>query len=122
MHPFRSIWFFAAAALIGLSAPAPVQAASWLEKGIYLSGPNYDGVDRSGLARHGPTVGDHMPYLRYITKKLADRSQIDDLTLASGDRAGPRIIGLGSERIHEIVVMRGIVMKQTELFGARFVG
>jgi hypothetical protein len=33
-----------AAALIGLSAGLPAQAASWLEKGIYLSGANYDGV------------------------------------------------------------------------------
>ena len=44
MRASRSIWFLTAAALIGLGAPAPAQAASWLEKGIYLSGPNYDGV------------------------------------------------------------------------------
>jgi hypothetical protein len=33
-----------AAVLIGLSALAPANAASWLDKGIYLTGPNYDGV------------------------------------------------------------------------------
>jgi hypothetical protein len=33
-----------AAILIGLIAFSPVQAASWLEKNFWLSGPNYDGV------------------------------------------------------------------------------
>ena len=33
-----------AAVLIGLGALAPAKAANWLEKNIYLSGPNYDGV------------------------------------------------------------------------------
>jgi len=33
----------AAAFLIAAGAPGAAQAASWIEKGIYLSGPNYDG-------------------------------------------------------------------------------
>jgi hypothetical protein len=33
-----------AAMLIGLLAWSPAQAASWLEKNFWLSGPNYDGV------------------------------------------------------------------------------
>jgi hypothetical protein len=38
------IRFLAALILIGLGTLAPAQAASWLEKNIYLTGPNYDGV------------------------------------------------------------------------------
>jgi hypothetical protein len=38
-------------------------------------------------------------------------SKIDDLTLARGDRAGTRVIRLGGEGIHEIVIVRGIVVK-----------
>ena len=34
----------AAAILLGLGGLAPVQAAGWLERNFYLSGPNYDGV------------------------------------------------------------------------------
>ncbi|MGH6684459.1 MAG: hypothetical protein ACRECA_11190 [Pseudolabrys sp.] len=30
--------------LIGFSGLAPARAANWLEKGIYLTGPNYDGA------------------------------------------------------------------------------
>jgi hypothetical protein len=43
VHCIRSL---AAALAIGvaISAPAPAQAAGWLEKNFYLSGPNYDGV------------------------------------------------------------------------------
>jgi hypothetical protein len=44
VHASRGIRPFAAAVLIGLSALAPAQAASWPEKSFYLSGPNYDGV------------------------------------------------------------------------------
>ena len=40
----RGIRFLAALILIGLGTLAPAQAASWLEKNIYLTGPNYDGV------------------------------------------------------------------------------
>ena len=32
------------AAVIGIAALAPAQAASWLEENFYLSGPNYDGL------------------------------------------------------------------------------
>jgi len=39
----RWISSLAAAALIGLAGLAPAQAAGWLEKNFYLSGPNYDG-------------------------------------------------------------------------------
>ena len=39
------------------------------------------------------------------------KSKIDDLTLARGDRAGTRVIRLGGEGIHEIVIVRGIVVK-----------
>jgi hypothetical protein len=38
------IRFLAVLILIGLGTLAPAQAASWLEKNIYLTGPNYDGV------------------------------------------------------------------------------
>jgi len=38
------IRFLAALILIGFGTLAPAQAASWLEKNIYLTGPNYDGV------------------------------------------------------------------------------
>ena len=30
--------------MLGLGALAPAQAANWLEKSIYLTGPRYDGV------------------------------------------------------------------------------
>ena len=36
--------FLAVAALIGLGTLAPAQAANWLQKSIYMSGANYDGV------------------------------------------------------------------------------
>ena len=35
---------FAAILAIALGASAPAQAANWLEKTIYMSGPRYDGV------------------------------------------------------------------------------
>ena len=40
----RGLRVLTAAILIGLGTLAPAQAASWLEKNIYLTGPNYDGV------------------------------------------------------------------------------
>jgi len=40
----RCIRSLAAALTIGLAISAPAQAAGWLEKNFYLSGPNYDGV------------------------------------------------------------------------------
>ncbi|MGH6663979.1 MAG: hypothetical protein ACREB2_03615 [Pseudolabrys sp.] len=45
MAGVRSILSLAAAGLLGqlLLAEAPAQAAGWLEKGIYLTGPNYEG-------------------------------------------------------------------------------
>ncbi len=42
----RCIRFLAVAVLValgGLGTLAPAQAANWLEKGIYMTGPNYDG-------------------------------------------------------------------------------
>ena len=44
VRAFRGIRFLAVLILIGLGTLAPAQAASWLEKNIYLTGPNYDGV------------------------------------------------------------------------------
>jgi len=44
MRASLSIRFLTAAVLIGLGALAPAQAASWLERNIYLTGPNYDGL------------------------------------------------------------------------------
>ena len=44
MRASRCVWLVAAAVLVGLDALAPAQAASWLERNIYLSGPNYDGL------------------------------------------------------------------------------
>jgi hypothetical protein len=38
------IGLLTAAVMIGFGAMAPAAAANWLEKGIYMSGPNYDGV------------------------------------------------------------------------------
>ena len=38
---WRSLAF---AALLGLIAVAPAGAANWLEKGIYMTGPRYDGM------------------------------------------------------------------------------
>jgi len=40
---FRCVRSLAVAASIAFAATAPAQAASWLEKGIYMSGANYDG-------------------------------------------------------------------------------
>ena len=40
----RCIRSLAAALAIGVALSAPAQAAGWLEKNFYLSGPNYDGV------------------------------------------------------------------------------
>jgi hypothetical protein len=39
-----SRFLFLVALLLGLAAAAPVNAANWLEKNFWLSGPNYDGV------------------------------------------------------------------------------
>ncbi len=39
---WRAPWLLVLVMLAGVCAP--VQAANWLEKGIYLTGPNYDGV------------------------------------------------------------------------------
>jgi hypothetical protein len=44
VRAFRGLRVLTAAILIGLGTLAPAQAASWLEKNIYLTGPNYDGV------------------------------------------------------------------------------
>jgi len=41
------------------------------------------------------------------------RSDVDDLTFACRNRAGPRIVRIGGEDIHEIVIVRRIVMKET---------
>lgn len=40
----RCIRSLAAALAIGVALSAPAQAAGWLEKNFYLSGPNYDGA------------------------------------------------------------------------------
>jgi hypothetical protein len=40
----RCIRSLAAALAIGIAISAPAQAAGWLEKNFYLSGPNYDGA------------------------------------------------------------------------------
>ena len=48
MRAFCGLRSFAVAVLIGLGSlgnmAAPAQAANWLEKTIYMTGPNYDGV------------------------------------------------------------------------------
>ena len=45
MRAFCGLRSFAVAVLIGLgNMAAPSQAANWLEKTIYMTGPNYDGV------------------------------------------------------------------------------
>ena len=44
VRALRGIQVLTAAILIGLGTLMPAQAASWLEKNIYLTGPNYDGV------------------------------------------------------------------------------
>jgi hypothetical protein len=41
---FRCIGLVMTAVLFGLGALAPAQAASWLEKDIYMTGPNYTGA------------------------------------------------------------------------------
>jgi hypothetical protein len=43
MRPFRLMLSIAAAAVFGLAVQAPAPAAGWLEKGIYLTGLNFDG-------------------------------------------------------------------------------
>jgi hypothetical protein len=48
--------------------------------------------------------------------------KINDLALARSDGAWAGIIGIGSDHIHEIIVMRRIVMKEAELFCAGFLG
>ena len=45
MRTSHGSWLLTAVVLMsGLGTLAPAQAASWLEKNIYLSGPNYDGL------------------------------------------------------------------------------
>ncbi len=51
IRTFRCVRIAAVAVLLGLGAyaglvgaSAPVQAANWLQKNFYMSGPNYDGV------------------------------------------------------------------------------
>jgi hypothetical protein len=41
---YRRFWVLAIAILVGFGAMASAHAANWLEKGIYMSGPRYDGV------------------------------------------------------------------------------
>ena len=55
-----------------------------------------------------PTMGDNIVEIR-IGRSV--RSQIDDLAFACRGRARTRVFRLSSEGIHEIVVVRGIVMK-----------
>lgn len=42
-RPSFRVCSFVLAALLGVFALAPAQAANWLEKTIYMSGPRYDG-------------------------------------------------------------------------------
>jgi len=44
MRAFGTIPVIAVVIFLSLSAQAPTQAASWLEKSIYMSGLNFDGV------------------------------------------------------------------------------
>ena len=41
---FHCVRFMAGAVLLGLVAQTPAQAASWLEKTFYMTGPRYDAV------------------------------------------------------------------------------
>jgi hypothetical protein len=43
IDPRRSAFSLAVTAVLFMAALAPAQAAGWLEKGIYLTGPRYDG-------------------------------------------------------------------------------
>ncbi len=40
----QSLRYLLVAALVAASAASPAAAAGWIEKGIYLIGPRYDGV------------------------------------------------------------------------------
>src|SRR5215475_3363448 len=51
----------------------------------------------------------------------SNASQIDNLTFSCHDRAGPHIVGLGRELVHEIVVVRRVVMEQAEVLDLSFV-
>src|SRR5262245_23667901 len=51
----------------------------------------------------------------------SNASQIDNLTFSCHDRAGSRIVDLGRELIHEIVVVRWVVMKQAKVLDIGFV-
>jgi hypothetical protein len=46
---------------------------------------------------------------------------MDYLTFTRGNCARARLTGLGGEGIHKIVVVRGIVMKQAQLFDFGFI-
>src|SRR5262249_28682814 len=49
------------------------------------------------------------------------RLQIDNLAFSGRDRSCPDVIGLGGEFVHEIVVVRRIVMKYAEVFDLSFI-
>ncbi|RJR09335.1 hypothetical protein C4588_04985 [Candidatus Parcubacteria bacterium] len=44
MRVLGCVWSFAAVLAIAFASVAPAQAAGWLEKTIYMSGPRYDAV------------------------------------------------------------------------------
>ena len=44
LRAFHCIRFMAGAVLLGLVGQMPAQAAGWLEKTIYMTGPRYDAV------------------------------------------------------------------------------
>lgn len=53
---------------------------------------------------------------------LRIKSEVDSLTLARRDCSGACVVRFGSEPVHEIVVMRRIVVEQAEMFDAGFLG
>ncbi|MGB8123989.1 MAG: hypothetical protein WCF50_09825, partial [Pseudolabrys sp.] len=49
------------------------------------------------------------------TRAIATASQIDNLALSGHDRSGTHVGRLGSQLVHEVVVVRRIMMKQAKM-------
>ena len=59
--------------------------------------------------------------LQTIATASIDRSQIDNLALSGNDCSGTYVGCFGCQFVHEVVVMRRVMMKQTQMFDLSFV-
>src|SRR5262245_575989 len=56
-----------------------------------------------------------------LSQRRSSTSQIDNLAFPRDNRSRALIVGIGGEPVHEIVVMRWIMVKQAKVFDLGFV-